>query len=70
MYNIFEDAVFPACPLANKSKELLLKHGALGAMMSGSGSSVFGIFGDEEAAIKAKAALETKERQVYLCRPQ
>ncbi|MBQ1934015.1 MAG: 4-(cytidine 5'-diphospho)-2-C-methyl-D-erythritol kinase [Clostridia bacterium] len=70
MYNIFEDAVFPACPLAEKSKDLLLKNGAIGAMMSGSGSSVFGIFADEETAIKAKSALDSSERQVYLCRPQ
>ena len=70
MYNIFEDAVFPACPLAEKSKDLLLKNGAIGAMMSGSGSSVFGIFADEKTAIKAKEVLESSERQVYLCRPQ
>lgn len=70
MYNIFEDAVFPVCPLAKKSKELLLNNGAINAMMSGSGSSVFGIFADEGAAKKAKAALETSERKVYLCKPQ
>ena len=70
MYNIFEDAVFPVCPKAAENKELLLKHGAAGAMMSGSGSSVFGIFTDTTKAENAKKALETEERRIFLCRPQ
>jgi 4-diphosphocytidyl-2-C-methyl-D-erythritol kinase len=70
MYNIFEDAVFPVCPLAKNTKELLLSHGAINAMMSGSGSSVFGIFPDEKTALEAKTSLETSERKVFLCKPQ
>lgn len=70
MYNIFEDAVFPLCPKAKESAKLLIKNGAAGAMMSGSGSSVFGIFTDRSAAENAKKALETDERKVFLCRPQ
>ena len=44
MYNIFESAVLPMCPQAQAIKEKMLENGALGAMMSGSGPSVFGIF--------------------------
>lgn len=48
LYNIFEDAVLPLCPIATSLKERLLSLGAKGALMSGSGSSVFGIFEKEE----------------------
>ena len=34
-------------------KEILHSHGALGSLMTGSGPTVFGIFGDERAAAKA-----------------
>ncbi|MDD5712835.1 MAG: 4-(cytidine 5'-diphospho)-2-C-methyl-D-erythritol kinase, partial [Smithellaceae bacterium] len=39
-------------------KELLLREGALGTLMSGSGPTVFGIFEEEDAAEKAAHALE------------
>jgi 4-diphosphocytidyl-2-C-methyl-D-erythritol kinase len=38
-------------------KDLLLKEGAQGALMSGSGPTVFGIFTEEEQASKAEGAL-------------
>jgi len=50
MYNIFESAVLPMCPEAQAIKEKMLEQGALGAMMSGSGPSVFGIFESREKA--------------------
>ena len=50
MYNIFESAVLPVCPQAQAIKEKMLEQGALGAMMSGSGPSVFGIFESREKA--------------------
>ena len=50
MYNIFESAVLPMCPQAQAIKEKMLENGALGAMMSGSGPSVFGIFESREKA--------------------
>jgi 4-diphosphocytidyl-2-C-methyl-D-erythritol kinase len=42
--NDFEESVFEKYPLIRKIKEELYKHGAEYASMSGSGSSVFGIF--------------------------
>lgn len=70
MYNIFEEAVFPLCPKAAETKKLLLDNGSENAMMSGSGSSVFGIFTDRTTAENAMKALQTEERKVFLCKPR
>lgn len=52
MYNIFESAIFPMVPASEKAKKRLLELGADGAMMSGSGPTVFGLFkSDKEARI-------------------
>lgn len=40
-------------PVVVQIKELLLKYGAMGAQMTGSGPSVFGIFSDKDQADKA-----------------
>ncbi len=49
------------------AKEALLKHGALGALMSGSGSTVFGLFPDSDTAFRAKCALAANDEwQLYL----
>lgn len=50
-------------------KELLLRHGALASLMTGSGAAVFGVFGQEGQAAAAAAALRAEYRQVYLARP-
>ncbi len=50
MYNVFEEAILPLCPEASEIKEKMLELGAIGAMMSGSGPSVFGIFDSYEKA--------------------
>ncbi len=48
-------------------KEALLRHGALGALMSGSGSTVFGLFSDSDTALKAKNVLAENDKwQLYL----
>ena len=43
-------------------------HGAVGAMMSGSGPTVFGLFDDEETARKAYKAMRASglAKQIYL----
>jgi 4-diphosphocytidyl-2-C-methyl-D-erythritol kinase len=51
--NDFEDSVFEVQPEIGKIKETLKASGALFALMSGSGSSVFGFFNDEDSARKA-----------------
>lgn len=55
LYNVFESAVLPTCHGAALIKNKLLEFGAQGALMSGSGPSVFGFFANERSA---KAALE------------
>ncbi len=58
MYNIFESAVLEQRPIAKRAKELLLENGAAGAMMSGSGPTVFGVFENEKARESALVALK------------
>lgn len=60
LYNIFEDAVLPGCPGAVGIKARLKELGAKYAMMSGSGPSVFGIFGTASDAENAAATLRAE----------
>ena len=46
--NDFESVIFDIEPEIRRTKETLLQAGALGALLAGSGSSVFGIFADRE----------------------
>ena len=46
--NDFESVIFDIEPEIRRTKEILLQAGALGALLAGSGSSVFGIFADRE----------------------
>ena len=50
-------------------KGALLDHGALGAAMSGSGPTVFGLFRDAAAARRAADALSARYAQTFLARP-
>lgn len=50
-------------------KQLLLENGAMTALMTGSGSAVFGVFESEQTARGAVAVLKTGYRQVYLAQP-
>ena len=51
--NDLEPVAIRRHPVINDVKEMLVANGALGSLMSGSGSSVFGIFEDEAAAKRA-----------------
>jgi len=53
IFNDFETSILPAHPDIREAKAFLEKHGALAVLMSGSGSSVFGFFIDEESALAA-----------------
>ncbi len=64
--NVFEPVVFPE--RTNAIKRALAAHGALGSVMSGSGSSVFGLFDDIAAA--KRATLELADLgEIFLVRP-
>lgn len=55
--NDLETVVIPQHPEIAAAKKRLLENGATGALMSGSGSSVFGIFADSQTARLAGKAL-------------
>jgi 4-diphosphocytidyl-2-C-methyl-D-erythritol kinase len=68
LINDLERAVLPAYPPIAALKDALLRLGAEGVLMSGSGSSVFGIFRHRTAAEQAVPPLQTHGR-VFLVEP-
>ncbi len=56
--NDLETVTVTLHPVLHRVKELLVRFGALGALMSGSGPTVFGVFERKEAAQKAMEALK------------
>lgn len=68
MGNVLETVTIPNYPVIDEIKKHMLSNGALGAMMSGSGSTVFGLFDNEDTAKKAYKAMRSSHlaRQVYL----
>jgi 4-diphosphocytidyl-2-C-methyl-D-erythritol kinase len=60
--NDLESVTISRFPEIADVKQLLMEQGAEGALMSGSGPSVFGLFTDYDAARKAKAALSRHTR--------
>jgi len=50
-------------------KKVIKQNGALAALMSGSGSSVFGIFKEKREAIKCFETLKKIYKNVFLCEP-
>lgn len=69
MVNVFEGVVLPVHGIARRAKETMLACGAVGAMMSGSGPSVFGIFEDIADAEKAAKALREFAERVEVTVP-
>jgi 4-diphosphocytidyl-2-C-methyl-D-erythritol kinase len=63
LYNDFESVVNKRHTEIPKIKEQLIKTGAQGAMLSGSGSSVFGIFPDKTSAENASLNFKTDSKQ-------
>lgn len=54
MANILETVTIPAHPDIALIKQTMMENGALGALMSGSGPTVFGIYEDQKEAMRAK----------------
>lgn len=70
MYNVFEDVLEPRRMAEIREIEsALIDCGALGASMSGSGPSVFGLFQDRLQAQDACERLKKSYRDVFLCQP-
>ena len=70
MGNVLETVTVPAYPVIDEIKKTMLKNDAMGAMMSGSGPTVFGVFEREERAQEVCRLLkkEGAAKQVYLVR--
>ncbi len=70
MGNVLETVTIPACPVIAEIKEQMMRAGALGAMMSGSGPTVFGLFDDEAKARDSYEELSRGDlaRNVFLTR--
>ena len=68
MGNVLESVTVPLYPVIDSIKKDMIEHGAMNAMMSGSGPTVFGLFDDEDTAKKAYKAMRSSHlaRQVYL----
>ena len=65
MYNVFEDVDDRRLRSVRQIKGELLDGGALGAVMTGTGSAVFGVFADAEAAERCCEAL--KKEYPFAC---
>ena len=67
MYNVFED-VLPSRQRTEVAaiRSALVQHGALGANMSGTGPTVFGLFDDADRARSAWEELRQTYRDVFL----
>ena len=63
--NDFESVIFNQYPQIGLIKDKMYKNGAVFALMSGSGSSVFGVFNDENSAKYCKKTLEMQGDRVY-----
>ncbi len=69
MYNVFEGALPDhRRTRVNDVKNLLIQSGALGASMSGTGPTVFGLFDSEECARQARERLLDLGGEVFLAR--
>jgi 4-diphosphocytidyl-2-C-methyl-D-erythritol kinase len=66
MKNVLETVTTKEYPVINQIKEELIKNGALGAMMSGSGTAVFGIFDNYKKAQKASKELKKFSNEIFI----
>jgi 4-diphosphocytidyl-2-C-methyl-D-erythritol kinase len=71
LFNDLEAVCFPKFPVLAEIKRELLSLGSCGALMSGSGASVFGLFSDQKLAHGAWRSIINSGRsdqEVFLCR--
>lgn len=71
MENVLETVTIPEYPVIDEIKNTMKQCGAMNAMMSGSGPTVFGVYEKEEAARAAEEVIRNKElaNQVYVVEP-
>ncbi|NDL66750.1 4-(cytidine 5'-diphospho)-2-C-methyl-D-erythritol kinase [Anaerotalea alkaliphila] len=66
MGNVLETVTVAEHPLLADIKKTLLVHGAIGALMSGSGPSVYGLFAEEAAAQEAARRIIEKKMAKFV----
>jgi 4-diphosphocytidyl-2-C-methyl-D-erythritol kinase len=68
--NDFEYAVFKEHPTIEQIKETMVRAGAVFGLMSGSGSTVYGLFDDEQKASNAARTLNAQHWRTYFTEPR
>ena len=68
MKNLLENVTVRKHKVLYKLKEYLVRNGAVGSMMSGSGPTVFAFFDDMQVALKCYNELKEKYTDVFLTR--
>lgn len=68
MQNVLENVTIQMNPIIKKIKQDMIKLGALGSMMSGSGPSVFGFFNDMFTAQKCYDKFKKEYNEVFITR--
>ncbi len=64
--NVMESVTAKECPVIGGIKQKMLMNGALGALMSGSGPTVFGIFDDYSKAKQSHDSFALQYKDVFL----
>ncbi len=67
--NVMESVTEKMYPIIGGIKKKMIMNGALGAVMSGSGPTVFGIFDDFKTAKKSADSFSLQFKDVFLTRP-
>ena len=65
--NVLEGPAIQLCPQIAVIKDAVAREGAAVSMMSGSGSTVFGLFADEESMARAAASLRALFPDCFVC---
>ena len=69
MFNVFEEVDDRRMRSEAEIKHVLLDYGALGAVMTGTGSAVFGVFSDDAAVETCAAHLRSEYKFCHVARP-
>jgi 4-diphosphocytidyl-2-C-methyl-D-erythritol kinase len=69
LHNDLETGVGERFPVIQKIKQELAEHGAIGSLMTGSGSVVYGLFEEAPSAMEARAAMGAEPgRRIFVAR--